>query len=802
MRTTCLLVALVAVHAARAEVITWTNTSSGWWHVAANWSPNLAPSTNDVAVITNAGTYTVSLFQPITIAGLTLGGESGTQTLSTAEQALRLEGGGNVGEHGVFRLALGSLSGSGQLSVAGTFAWDGGTIDTNAAVTIASGGQMLIGPGANFARVLYGAITNAGTITWATSGWIHFGGVLHNLSGGLFDAQWSAPMTKLSGTARFINDGVFRKSASAGTLDCAVPFINRGTVDTQAGKLTLPDGSVFHDGCNFIGAGETHLSNGTNTIAGNIQCANLWLLYSATLAGTGSFSGTLAWGGGNIGPGAALTIATNGELRLGGGNFAKFLYGNLTNAGRITWQPSGGLVIGGWLHNLPGAIFDAQMDGAISQGGNGAIFNDGVFRKSAGALSVDVNVPLINNGSVETQTGRLLLGGGSVFNSGCEFTGAGETWMNNGTNTIHGIVHSENLMLFYSATLTGTGSFNGTLTWGGGNIGPGAALTIATNGELRLGGGTFTKFLYGHLTNTGTIIYQPAGSLAIGGALHNFGLFDAQINGRLYTLGGGAVFINDGTFQRSLVAGSTVCEPPFVNRGTVRVPLGTLSFEGSYTNPIGTIEVCGGTFRLFEPLWLPGGLVTGWGTVIADVTNAACIRPSCSNGVLTISGKFEQLLGGRLEFDLAGNTPGANQSRLNITGTATLRGTVGVRWDEGFEASPGTNFPVMTFASRKGEFCCFDNFILLGQGRRLTTTYGTTSVTLATVAAPEPTSLPFRITVDGGALVCWPVEFSGYELYWSTNFSETNWTLLPGATNRWLESPPLAPEKFFRLMAD
>jgi hypothetical protein len=182
------------------------------------------------------------------------------------------------------------------------------------------------------------------------------------------------------------------------------------------------------------------------------------------------------------------------------------------------------------------------------------------------------------------------------------------------------------------------------------------------------------------------------------------------------------------------------------------------------------------------------------------VTNAACIRPSPSNGVLTINGKCEQLLGGRMEFELAGNVPGSNQSRLNITGAATLRGTVGVRWADGYLPSPGTNFSVLTFASRQGEFCCFDNFLLRDQGRRLTPVYGATIFTLATVAAPEPATVPLRVTVDDGALVCWPVEFPGYELYWSTNLSLTNWTLIPGAANRHLESPPLPREKFFRLM--
>ena len=43
-------------------------------------------------------------------------------------------------------------------------------------------------------------------------------------------------------------------------------FDNNGTVDAQTGRLLLADGSVFNSGCDFIGAGETRMDSGTNTI--------------------------------------------------------------------------------------------------------------------------------------------------------------------------------------------------------------------------------------------------------------------------------------------------------------------------------------------------------------------------------------------------------------------------------------------------------------------------------------------------------------------------------------------------------
>lgn len=803
MKTALLTATLFTVFTSQAAVITWTNSGNGNWSVAANWNPNQVPTTNDTVVIANSGTYTATLNVDATISGLFVGGESGTQTLSLAGQTLTLNGSGTVGPRGVLALvnSYASLEGTHHVTLQGSMNWGGGSISTNAAVTVTTGGRVMIGAGANYAKYLYGSLTNNGTINWQLYGGFVIGGVLHNRAGGVFDTKTDLVLSR-RGNGVIINDGVFRKSAGAGTLDCQVPLINNGTVDAQTGRLLLADGSVFNSGCDFIGAGETRMDSGTNTINGSIHSENLSLLYNATLTGTGDLSGTLTWGGGSIGPDAAITITTNGTLLLASAaNFTKNLLGRLMNAGTITWRPPGGLSIGGVLHNLPGALFDAQLDGAISQGGSGLIINDGLFQKSVGAGTLSCGVPLINNGTVHTQIGTLALSNGSIFYAGCAFTGSGTTRFDSGTNFINGAIHSENLALLYNATLNGTGSFSGTLTWSGGTIGQDAVITVAANGHLLIASAAnYVKNLAGRLTNAGTITWQPHSDLLIGGVLHNApgALFDAQFDGRIGQNGSG-VIVNEGVFSKSSGAWATGCQVPFINNGTARVSSGTLTFESGYTNLVGTIALAGGTFRTLQPLWLAGGLLTGWGTLNADVTNAASIRPSSSNGVLTIVGQCEQLLGGRMEFELAGNIPGTNQSRLNITGEATLRGTVGVLWREGYTPSPGTSFPVLTFASRQGEFCCFDNFLLLGQSRRLTPVYTTTSLILAAIAAPDPTNVPLRVAVDGGALVSWPLEFPGFELYWSTNLNFTNWTLIPGITNRYLESPPLPPEKYFLL---
>src|SRR5216684_5251105 len=101
---------LAAVGDSRADIITWTNLSGGNWSKAANWDPNQSPSTNDTALVILAGTYTVRLDISITLSNLTLGGESGAQTLAINGATLTIAGLGTITSNGVCNLASGVLS--------------------------------------------------------------------------------------------------------------------------------------------------------------------------------------------------------------------------------------------------------------------------------------------------------------------------------------------------------------------------------------------------------------------------------------------------------------------------------------------------------------------------------------------------------------------------------------------------------------------------------------------------------------------------------------------------------------------
>lgn len=793
-----ILAATLLMPSVRAADIVWKNAANGNWNDVTKWNPAQVPSTNDTAIITNAGTYTVTLNMNPVISGLELGGSSGTQTLRTSNHTLTLNGDAEVGTNGVMLLWGGALAGSSQYDVRGTLNWVDGGIASNATVTVATNGYVLA-EGANYTRSLDGTLSNAGSIIWQTTGPLAIGGTLHNQESGEFDLRTGFNILQSGETGRIINDGLLLSSVGV-YANCYAPLINNGTVDVQAGRLKLLDNCTFNAGCEFTGAGEIWLMDGTNTLTGSIYSENLEVLYNATLTGTGSFSGTLVWQGGSIGSDASLTVATNGHLFIKGANHTKYVNGTLSNAGTITWQPQGYLAIGGTLHNLETGIFDMQSSPIVHSGGLGSIVNDGLLLNSVGVYA-NCYVPLINNGTVDVQSGRLKLLDNCAFNSGCEFTGAGDLWLVDATNTLTGSLYSENLSLLYDGMLTGTGSISGAMTWGGGSIGPGADITVATNGHLLING-VHDKYLHGLLSNAGTITWQPSRYLYVDSTLHNLsgGLFDIQCDSSIKSNAPTAEILNAGTFRKSAGGGTTVCESRLVNNGTVEVQTGRLYCPGGFTNPAGTLSLAGGDFQTVETLSLPGGLLTGWGTVYASVVNEATVRPSRTNGVLAINGNYEQKIGGTTVFELGGNAPAVNQGRLNVTGNANLSGRVNVEFAGGYLPEPGTNFPVMAFASHNGEFDFPNGFFLLGHGRRLEPAYTATSVVLATVAAPEPTEVPLGIaSEDGTVMVAWPLEFTGYSLYSKTNLLESGWTPVSGSGNQYLELPPLPPTKFFRL---
>jgi large repetitive protein len=465
--------AVLSTSVVKAAELVWIG-GTGAWNIAGNWSPAQVPTATDNVFITNNGTYTVTVdvVNP-TNASLTLGGASGTQTLSIARATLTLNAASVVNPHGELDLTIANstINGAGNLTVNGTLNWANGAMNGAGTTTIGSGGVMAIGSGG----VTFGRTLNHGGVgTWAGGNLAMTPGVaFNNLVGATFDITADGRLSG-SATTPINNAGLFRQTGgTAGTVVTA-PFSNGGTLGVLAATLSLSLGGT-HTGTmniapgaslNFAGGshalaasslvtggGALALSGGATTltasgtfdpgstvsttagvvtlsagckVAGttlnlgggilNYNCASsvaLVTLTAGTLGGTSpvTVTGPLTLGGGTV---TNALLTANGGLTINGNTTLNGV--KLVNPGLATWS-AGNLTgaNGAVISNLFGATFDNTFDGNAGTGaGATPIFvNAGSFRKTGATAplgTTSIDFQFINTGTVEVQTNTLRYG--------------------------------------------------------------------------------------------------------------------------------------------------------------------------------------------------------------------------------------------------------------------------------------------------------------------------------------------------------------------------------------------------------
>jgi hypothetical protein len=267
-----------------------------------------------------------------------------------------------------------------------------------------------------------------------------------------------------------------------------------------------------------------------------------------------------------------------------------------------------------------------------------------------------------------TAAGSFALAGGRNFTTAGNFTNNGALTIGAGSKfDVNG-----NLTNFSGTTLTG-GSYNvtGTLQFNGANI-----VTNAANITLS---GTSSK-----ITDQG----------GIANALANFARNSSTGN---FTLSGGQTLTTSGGFT---------------NAGTLTVARGstfTLNSSGSYTQTGGTTTV-DGTLKssvTTAALNLNGGSLFGTGTLGFGVVDASILTPADSKtsaGILTVSGTYRQNSGGALNIAIGGTTAGTKYDQLNVTGAATVNGTLNLSLINGFVPTVGSTFEILNASSVSGTF--------------------------------------------------------------------------------------------------
>jgi len=571
-------------------------------------------------------------------------------------------------------LANGYFTGNNAV-VNGTVAFTGGAITGSWEV---AAGQTLSARDGGFKFVdgAATALTNKGTIDWATANALYLQNGGQVVNRGLFLASESTAMHYNGGAATaFVNqaDGTIRAAAGKTlTIGNAGLVNNGGTLDAAAGGSIVYAGGnvVFNDGTKFTGAGLNRVVNNA-AFNGRFEAGNLVLedgFFQGTAAvvnGNASFAGGALTGGWEVAAGHTLTA------RDGGFKYVNGTASVLTNKGTIDWATSGALYLqsGGQVVNR--GLFVASESTAMHYNGGAATAfvneADGTIRAAAGKTLTIGNAGLVNNGgTLNAAAGASIVysGGNAVFNDGTRFTGAGSNVVSNNSRFVGGFT-SENLNLQGGFFTGGDGATpgskailaGGTATLSGGSlvgvwqVNAGSTLAVANGGFKYIeGAGTV-------VSNQGTMTSGTAIYLQSGGRFENQGRFEFQGDGAFHYNGGALpTFVNTGLITKTGGAGTAVIGDnlAFDNQGVVSVTSGTIQLPGNFGN---------------------NGTLTGTGAfATSQLTNAGHVAAGDGGaGTLTLNGNFVQGLTGSLDTELATSSA---FDLFKVNGTAALHGTL------------------------------------------------------------------------------------------------------------------------------
>ncbi|MEO0559829.1 MAG: T9SS type A sorting domain-containing protein [Bacteroidota bacterium] len=712
---------------------TWLG-GDGHFNDDASWDAGLAPGENDVACITAPGTYTVSLSDVRSesersrfgaermLAGLVVGGESGTQTLQMTEAGFGDEG---YEELGVDELVIQE---TGRFEMPGGALLDGTQLTTQGVV-------MLGGPGTPEWKTI--TVENTGQIQ-LLAGQIPFGGRWVNHVEG--ETRWVEPGAELvlGSVAEFLNRGLV---ASRAEEDATRNYLGRGsgTFVNEAGRLEVESGTMM------VLVENGYLTGGTYDVASD---ALLRLE-----AGPGDFttpdgfrvSGMLSGDpngemliNGIVASDGGATLDFNGR----GVRIQESVVGDVTNTGVL---PGFSGVSEGSLFTNRGQI---HLDTRILAEGEFVNEPDGVvsFRSS--------DLPL---GAVAHLTTRFE---GSIVNRGAMVA---ETGIRNriAGNFVNKDGRLEALTASLEVQATASRLERGTYLASQGHV-LDLNVTLLTASGVLQGGGEGTVLL-----SFPTSVPQAQGVVAVfdfsGRGLHvQRGVFSGSwINlGRMTHSGGGigrGVFENRGVLEwrgtMSLTdaflrneSGATLIIPVdgsfqqsgslITNRGLIVKSggEGTTTLEPVVVNAEGgEIRASSGTLAFRTLTDEPGARYSGTGTLAPPSAFAVSgtIAPGDSTrapGVLTWAGPLLASSSFALDVDLNGSAPGTEHDQLVVDGDASLAGTLHASVSSAFSPEVGTSFEVLRTSSLAGSFASS----VLAEGLEFRT--GAASVEIAVVA--------------------------------------------------------------------
>jgi 6-phosphogluconolactonase (cycloisomerase 2 family) len=627
-------------------------------------------------------------------------------------------------EHGArFNLQSdGGIHGSGSISDLGTFEKTGGTgisdVDYNGTFTITR----------NVTLVEVGTVAvSKGTLNFANSGGGYFLGTVTVGSGATL--QFSAGTYSVEDATEFKGAGTtLISSVGSWNLQPSAGIPAGISVDTEVFQLNGVTGSSVIQGVGDLNAN----SKKFNFTGGE-------------MTGTGEVS---------IPKGVTLSIST-GPVYILGQTVSNSGVAQITDTARL-YLGSGAV----WTNNATGE-FIFKADGNISDGGNGATFNNsGTVQKTGGTSTlgshIDFTGTFNNVGTVSAAVGllemlssqgtsdggtftaankgaELVFGGPSqwIIGAGTSMTGKGEIAMEGSTWNLTADLTVDSA-IFSIVGGTVNGAFNFTLASPSITLAGGlrqgvlqsgqptgtiiiqnatSAPKVTVSGSFTIDASTMDNYGAMTINGAGAVIIQDA-ALLVNESGHTITLDKPIANSSAAIIVNVADgFSNSGTLTLGIDSGANLTQTiggaaSFNNYGTITIPKGhDLDAYGcnDYGTTIlnaGTVTTTGVPFSIFDGTLEGPGFIGG--ISIDDILGK--IQGGDAPGILNLSVPLTIESGGTMVAALNGTKAGTQYDQIISTSSVALGGTLDLQFGNGFSPSPTNSFAILSFASSTGSF--------------------------------------------------------------------------------------------------
>ncbi len=721
---------------------------------------------------TNTGLMEATNGGQLAMGSLTLNNVGGTIKASGKNSYVQLEGEGQGGEN--FTGGTWTTANGGVIQVVDSTALldgtNGNTITNSGTMQLVDGAAH---PGGNF----QGTMNNTGTIQVLSRG----NQVGLNIPGGqTFTLMGSGSLTLgdgtsnsynnqtgISGGGTFVNQQLVQGSGyvlnlasfnNSGTINANVPTgtnnlqlqLGRAGASTNTGILEATNGGV-------LVVGSTTINNTGGTIESVGENSNVSLVGSLGGSGLTISGGTYTTSGGGVvyayggttfdGTTNAVTnsgtfilpdagnppninvqgmFVNTGTIQiLAGPNNGDSVYFQVPNGETLTLTGSGKVIMGDGTdnsyNNLPvfGTDFStgilvnkSTIEGTGLIGFDLDITNNGTISANVpvGSSGLQLNITgypdgTVNNGIMEASNGGMLyISPSASFNNLGTLTAAAKSTIN--------ITNNAPFLNLSNGTFTG-GTYNvaGTLQIPGNITTNDAKITL--NGKASQILNPNTSALTGFVTNAvkGSFSLKGGQSFTAAGTFTNQGVISVG-KGSTFTVGEGGSYVQH--------SGKT----------TVNGKLALSSTEERTDASASESDPAAAAIKIAK-----GSLLGNGGNVAAHVSSSGTVIPADSmttTGKLGITGAYTQTAAGALDANLAGANSG-QFNVLNVTGTATLGGTLNIGLLNNFVPLIGAEFEILTAKHVSGTFATV-NGTKINDSEHFTVTYNSDNVTLTVVS--------------------------------------------------------------------